>query len=59
MKIKRAKGIQMCVVKEQFQDYKNVLEAVQIENKMNHLERNKIDVDSLKEDQNEFRTTIN
>ena len=31
-------------------NYKKVLEAVQIENKINHLEK-KIDVDSLKEDQ--------
>ena len=31
-------------------NYKKFLEAVQIENKINHLEK-KIDVDSLKEDQ--------
>ena len=30
------------------------LEAAKIENKINHLEENKIDVDSLKEDQTEF-----
>ena len=31
------------------------LEAVQIENKMNHLEKNKIDVDSLKEDKKKIQ----
>ena len=38
----------------QFQDYGNCLEAAQVENKTNHLEKNKIDVDSLKEDLKEF-----
>ena len=37
-----------------FQDYKNCLEAAQIENKLNHSEKNKIDVDSIKEDEKEF-----
>ena len=32
-----------------FQDYKNCLEAAQIGNKISHLEKNKIDVDSHKE----------
>ena len=43
----------MCVIKRKikFQDYKNCLEAAQIKNKLNHLAQNKIDVDSLKEDQ--------
>ena len=46
----------MCVIKRKikFQDYKNCLEAAQIKNKLNHLAQNKIDVDSLKEDQKEF-----
>ena len=46
----------MCVIKRKlkFQDCKNYLEAAQIENKINHLEKNKTDVDSLKEDQKEF-----
>ena len=38
----------------QFQDYENCLEAAQVENKTNHLEKNQIDVDSLKEDLKEF-----
>ena len=35
--------------KLKFQDYKNCLEVAQIENKINHFEKNKIGVDSLKE----------
>ena len=35
--------------KFKFQDYKNCLEAAQTENEINHLEKNIIDVDSLKE----------
>ena len=46
--------IKKCVIKLKFQDYKKCLEAPQIENKINHLEKNKIDVDILKEDQKEF-----
>ena len=34
--------------KLKFQDYKNCLVAVQIENKINFLEKNKIDVKFLK-----------
>ena len=47
---------QKCVIKRKlkFKDYKSCLEAAQIENKINHLEKNKIVVDCLKEDQNEF-----
>ena len=53
---KKAKGTKVCVlkIKLKFEDYKNCLEAAQIENKINHLEKNIIDVDSLKEDQKEF-----
>ena len=40
--------------KLKFQDYKNCLEAAQIENKINYLEKNNIDWDSLREDQKEF-----
>ena len=48
---KKAKGTIKCVIKRKlkFQDYKNCLKAAQVENKINHLEKNKIDVDSLKE----------
>ena len=42
----------MCHKKKlEFENYKNCLEAVQIENKVNHLEKSKTDEDSLKEDQ--------
>ena len=46
----------MCVIKRKrkFQDYKSWLEAAQIENKINYLENNKIDGDSLKEDQKDL-----
>ena len=40
--------------KLKFENYKDCLEAVQIENKKSHLEKHKIDVDSLKEYQKEF-----
>ena len=33
------------------QDYRNCLEAAQIENKITHFENNEIQADSLKEDQ--------
>ena len=48
---KKAKGIKKCVIKRKlkFQDYKNCLETAQIENKINHLQKNKINVDSPKE----------
>ena len=40
--------------KLKYQGYKNCLEATQIENKINHLEINKIEEDSLNEDKKEF-----
>ena len=40
--------------KIKFQDHKNCLKGVQIERKINYLEKNKFDVDSLKEDPKEF-----
>ena len=56
MKIKKAKATKKSVIKRkfQFQIYQNCLEAAQIENKINHLEKNKTDVDTLKEYQKEF-----
>ena len=55
-KDEKAKATKMCVIKKiyKFQDYKNCLEAVQIENKIRNLEVNKTDVDSIKEDEKEF-----
>ena len=47
MKIKKAIGTKKCVIKRKrkFEDYKNCLEVTQVENKINHLEKNEIDVD--------------
>ena len=52
----KAKSTKKFVIKRKlkFQDYKSRLETAQIENKINHLEKNKIEVDSLKEDKKEF-----
>ena len=48
---KKAKGTKKCVIKRKFkfENYKNCLEANQLENKRNYLEKNKIDIDSIKE----------
>ena len=50
VKIKKQKA-QKSVTKRKlkFQGYKNCLEVTQIENKINHIEKNKIDGDSPKE----------
>ena len=50
MNIKKQKTQKKCF----FEDYKHCLEATQLENRMNHLEKYKIDVDGLKEDHKEF-----
>ena len=48
---KKAKGTKTCVIKRKpkFENYKNCLEATQLENKINYLEKDKIDIDSIKE----------
>ena len=48
---KKSTGTKKGIIKRKlkFKDYKNCLEADQIRNKINHLEKNKIDVDSPKE----------
>ena len=48
---KNAKDTKTCVIKRKlnFQDYKNYLEAAQLENKKHHLEKNRIQAGSLKE----------
>ena len=47
---KEAKGTKKCFVKRklEFENYENCSEATQLENKINHLEKNKIDADSIK-----------
>ena len=49
-KIKKAKDTKTCVIKRKskFENYKNCLQATQLENKTNHLEKNQIGIDSLK-----------
>ena len=46
---KKAKGTKLCVIKRKlkFENYKNCLEATQLENKINYLEKNKIDINSV------------
>ena len=53
---KKVRGTKRCVIKRKlkFEDYKNFLEATQLENKVNHLEKNKIWRDSVNEDYKEF-----
>ena len=53
---KKTKGPKECDTKKKikFQNYKNCLETAQIENKINHLEKNRIDVDILKKVHQEF-----
>ena len=54
---KKAKGTKKCVIKRKliFEDFKNCLEATQIENKINHLEKNKVDVQIHRENHKEFK----
>ena len=40
--------------KLKFENYKSCLEASQLENKINHLEKNTIDIDRIKENHKEF-----
>ena len=55
MQIKKQKAQKSLIKRKlKFQDFTNCLEAAQIENKINHLEQNKIDADNLKEDKKEF-----
>ena len=47
---KKAKGTKKCVTKRKlkFKNYKNCLEATQLENKIHYLERKKVNKDSIK-----------
>ena len=49
VKIRKQKT-QKSVIKRKlkFENYKNCLEATQLENKINHLEKDEIDIDCLK-----------
>ena len=50
VKRKKKKGTKKCVIKRKlkFEKNKNCLEATQLENEINYLEKNKIDIDSTK-----------
>ena len=50
VKNKKGKGKKKCVIKRKlkFENYKNCLEATQLDNKITYLEKNKINIDSLK-----------
>ena len=59
---KKAKGTIMCIIKTKlkFEECKHCLEATQLENEINQLEKNKFDVDSLRKNHKEFiKKTIN
>ena len=47
---KKSKGTKKCVIKRQIklENYKNCLEAYQLDNEINYLEKNKINIDSFK-----------
>ena len=55
-KDKKAKPPKKCVTKRKlkFENYKNCSEATQLEDKINHIEKNKIYIDSLKKDRKEL-----
>ena len=50
VKEKKAKGRKKCVTKRKlkFENYKNCLEATRLENKINHLEKNQLNIDGIK-----------
>ena len=55
---KTAKGTKKCVIlrKHKFENYKNCWEATKLENKIKFLETNKVNIDSVKKDNQEFMT---
>ena len=61
MKIKKQRHKKVCHKKKKlnFESYKNCLKAAQLDNKINHLEKNKIDIDPIPENHKEFIKTIN
>ena len=46
-------------IKLRFKNYRNCVEATQLDNKINYLKKNEIKVDSLKKDNKGFIKTIN
>ena len=55
---KKAKDTKKCVIKRKIKSkkHKYCLQATQLENKIKHLEKNKINIDSLKKNHNEIIT---
>ena len=55
---KKAKSTKKCVAKRKlkFEDYRNCLEATQLENKIIQLEKNKVDTDSLNKSERIYKT---
>ena len=53
-KIKKKKAQKVQYEKLTFENYENCLEATQLEDKMNYVELNTIDIDSVKENHKEF-----
>ena len=55
-KNKKSKGTKKCVVEKKlkFGKYRNCLKVVQLKNKINNIEKNEIDIDSLIKDNKEF-----
>ena len=53
---KKAKGTKKCVIKRKlkFKYYKNCIEATKLDNKIKYLEKNKINIDSLKRNHKKF-----
>ena len=51
VKIKKSKDTENCVIKKKlkFENYKNCSDATQVDNKINYFEKNKININSLKE----------
>ena len=59
--IKKVNGTKKYVTETRlkFENYKSSLGATQLENKIKSLEKNKIDIDSTKENHDKFIKTIN
>ena len=53
---KKARDTKKCLIKRElkFENYKNCLEATQLEKKVNYLEKNEINIDSLRKGHKEF-----
>ena len=57
MKKKKAKSTKKCIIKRKvkFENYKNCSETNQLENKINDLEKNEININSLRKNHKELK----